>query len=231
MGIFFRMIGRAAVICIVLGCVAQGAFGQGYGSISGTVTDSSGAVIPGATVTATRAGTGLELNTTSSSGGIYAFSSLAPAVYNLSARSKGFETYAEKGIQVRADASLTVNIALKAGASTETVTVAADTAQVDTTTGTLSQVLGGTQMSDLPLEGRNVAALTEEVAGITIAPTAQADQGNTKTFPVVYSISANGTLVGQTNYMLDGGNNVDEYQRQPAFPHARCITGIQHRNQ
>ncbi len=60
------------------------------------------------------------------------------------------------------------------------------------------------------MNGRNAAQLTEEVAGITIAPTAQADQGNTKTFPVVV-ISANGTFVGQTNYMLDGGNNVDEY--------------------
>ena len=79
------------------------------------------------------------------------------------------------------------------------------------TTGTLSQVIGQSQVTDLPLEGRNAAALTEEVAGITIAPTAQADQGNTKTFPVVYSISANCTFVGQTNYMLDGGNNLDEY--------------------
>ena len=61
------------------------------------------------------------------------------------------------------------------------------------------------------MNGRNAAQLTEEVAGITIAPTAQADQGNTKTFPVVVAISANGTFVGQTNYMLDGGNSVDEY--------------------
>ena len=53
--------------------------------------------------------------------------------------------------------------------------------------------------------------LTEEVAGVTFAPDAQADQGNTKTFPSAITISANGTFVGQTNYMLDGGNNVDEY--------------------
>ena len=63
----------------------------------------------------------------------------------------------------------------------------------------------------MPLNGRNAAQLTEEVAGVTIAPPAQADQGNTKTFPTAIAISANGTLTGQTNYMLDGGNNVDEY--------------------
>ena len=57
------------------------------------------------------------------------------------------------------------------------------------------------------------------VAGVTVAPAAQADQGNTKTFPVAFTISANGTLVGQTNYMLDGGNNVDEYTNVNApFP-------------
>jgi hypothetical protein len=93
-------------------------------------------------------------------------------------------------------------------------------------------VIGTSQVSDLAAEGRNVAALTEEVAGITIAPTAQADQGNTKTFPVVYTISANGTFVGQTNYMLDGGNNVDEYTNvNAALPHARCAAGIQRRDQ
>ena len=59
----------------------------------------------------------------------------------------------------------------------------------------------------------------QEVAGVTFAPDAQADQGNTKTFPVAFTISANGTFVGQTNYMLDGGNNVDEYTNVNApFP-------------
>jgi hypothetical protein len=168
-------------------------------------------VIPGATVTATQAGTGLVLTTTSGASGGYVFPTLAPSVYNISATHTGFGAYTEKGLQVRADAALTVNLTLKPGSQTETVSVQADATQVDLTTGTLSQVIGQSQVADLPLEGRNAAALTEEVAGITIAPTAQADQGNTKTFPTAVTISANGTFVGQTNYMLDGGNNVDEY--------------------
>jgi hypothetical protein len=199
------------VVLMALACFPCAAFGQGYGSISGVVSDTTGALVSGAGVTATQVGTGLVLTTVSGAGGEFVFPSLAPSIYNVSASRQGFEAYTEKGVQVRADAAVTVNISLKAGAATETVTVTAETAQVDVTTGTLSQVIGGSQVSDLPLEGRNAAALTEEVAGITIAPTAQADQGNTKTFPVVYTISANGTFVGQTNYMLDGGNNLDEY--------------------
>ena len=139
------------------------------------------------------------------------FPILAPSVYNITVSRAGFELYTEKDVQLRADAAVTVNITLKPGKATETVTVSAENAQVDVTTGTLSQVIGTSQVNDLPLNGRNAAALTEEVAGITIAPPAQADQGNTKTFPMVVAISANGTFVGQTNYMLDGGNNIDEY--------------------
>ena len=61
---------------------------------------------------------------------------------------------------MRADAALTANVTLKTGSTTETVTVTAETAQVDVTTGTLEQVIGTSQVNDLPLNGRNAAALT-----------------------------------------------------------------------
>jgi hypothetical protein len=208
---FLKLIGSLAVVCAVILFVPRSAFAQGYGSISGTVTDATGAVVPAAVVTATQSGTGLMQRTTTSAEGTFVFPTLAPSVYNLSASHAGFEAYTENGLQVRADAALTANMVLKPGSASETVTVSAEAAQVDLTTGTLSQVIGASQVNELPLNGRNAAALTEEVAGITLAPPAQADQGNTKTFPMVVAISANGTFVGQTNYMLDGGNNVDEY--------------------
>ncbi len=200
----------AAAFMFMLG-ISSSLHAQGFGSISGTVTDSTGAVIPGAEVTAIQASTGLTVKTTTSADGTYVFPSLAPSIYNLTASQRGFEVYTEKNLQVRADAAVTANITLRTGAASETVTVSAETAQVDVTTGTLSQVIGTSQVNNLPLNGRNAAQLTEEVAGITLAPPAQADQGNTKTFPMVIAISSNGTFVGQTNYMLDGGNNVDEY--------------------
>jgi hypothetical protein len=187
------------------------ALAQGYGTISGRVTDPTGAVVPDAAVTATQAGTGLVLQTTTNGDGAYVFPSLAPSLYNLSASHPGFRAYSEQGLQVRADAALTANITLQTGSTTETVTVNANAAQVDVTTGTLSQVIGTSQVNNLPLNGRNAASLTTLVAGVAAAPYAQADQGNTKTFPEVVTITANGTFVGQTNYMLDGGNNMDEY--------------------
>src|SRR3984885_2327148 len=212
----FKLVGSLVFVWI---CTPGAAFAQGYGTISGSVTDSTGAAVPGAAVTATQTGTGLVLKTTTTPEGTYVFPSLAPSVYNLSVNHAGFETYTEQGLQVRADGALTANITLQAGSTTETVTVSAQAAQVDLTTGTLEQVIGTTQVNNLPLNGRNAAALTALVAGVTFAPHAQADQGSTKTFPVAFTISANGTRVGQMNYMLDGGNNVDEYTNVNApFP-------------
>ncbi|HTW62131.1 MAG TPA: carboxypeptidase regulatory-like domain-containing protein [Terracidiphilus sp.] len=206
-----KLIGGIAAVCILGMGAPSGLRAQGYGSINGTVTDSTGAVVPGAEVTATQAGTGITVRTTTGGEGTYVIPTLAPSVYNISASHPGFETYTEKALQLRADNALTINITLKAGSTGETVTVNAEPAQVDTTTGTLEQVIGTAQVNDLPLNGRNAAALTEDVAGVTVAPPASADQGDTKTFPTAITISANGTFVGQTNFMLDGGNNVDEY--------------------
>ena len=131
----------------------------------------------------------------------------------------GFSGYLQKGILLQADAAVTQNVSLKTGATTETVTVTSDALQVDTTTGTISQVINSSLVNELPLNGRNAAALTLLVPGVVWAPNQGADQGNQKSFPGVVTISANGTRANQTNYMLDGGNNVDEYTNVNApFP-------------
>lgn len=215
---FQQWIPLAALTLAALLCL-PGARAQGYGSISGTVTDSTGAVIPGAQVTATQQSTALSFRTTTSGAGTFNFPGLAPSVYSLSVKAAGFQTYNESNLLLQANSSLTANATLKPGSASQTVTVNAQAAQVDLTTGTLNEVIGTSQVNNLPLNGRNAATLTAEVAGVTVAPSAQADQGATKTFPVAFTISANGTFVGQTNYMLDGGNNVDEYTNVNApFP-------------
>jgi hypothetical protein len=219
MRILLKLTGVIAVLCALFLLPPGAAFAQGYGSVSGTVTDSSGAIIPGAQVTATQASTGLALKTVTGSAGTYVFPSLAPSVYDITVSHEGFAAYSEKGVQVRADAAVTTNVTLKLGSTNQTVTVSAQAAQVDVTTGTLSQVIDTSQVNNLPLNGRNAASLTALVAGVSVAPSAQADQGATKTFPVAFTITANGTRVGQTNYLLDGGNNVDEYTNVNApFP-------------
>ena len=177
----------------------------------GTVLDSTGAAVPSATVTARQAQTGKTTSVISNATGSYVFPSLPPAEYSLSVSAAGFQNYQQTGIVLQADQSATVDITLHVGGSSQTVTVQSNAAQVDTSTGTLSQVIDASRVNDLPLNGRNAAQLTTLVPGVVAAPNDGGDQGQTKTFPVAVTISANGSRADQTNYMLDGGNNVDEY--------------------
>jgi len=216
---FLKHFRGIVVACVALLGIAHVAVAQGRGTISGTVVDATGASVPSATVILTRVGTGETVTVQTQSGGLYVFPSVPPADYRLDITASGFKKYEQAGVTLQADQSLTVNATLQVGSEQVTVNVEANAPQVNATTGTLSQVIGRQQVNELPLNGRNGAALTTLVAGVVIAPNAQADQGATKTFPVAVTITANGTRVGQTNYMLDGGNNVDEYTNVNApFP-------------
>jgi hypothetical protein len=216
---FLRQIRGTIVVCAVFLCAAQLASAQGLGSISGTVVDSTGSSVPAADVILTQLKTGESITVQTHPDGLYVFPSVSPADYKLDITAHGFKKYEQGGITLQADQSLTLNPILQVGSEQVTVNVEASAPQVNTTTGTLSQVIGQQQVNELPLNGRNAASLTTLVAGVVIAPNAQADQGATKTFPVAVTITANGTRVGQTNYLLDGGNNVDEYTNVNApFP-------------
>ena len=130
----------------------------------------------------------------------------------MSVTAKGFQSYTQTDIVLQADQTLTANVKLQIGSASETVTVTGEVPQVDTTSGTLSQVIDEVRVVDLPLNGRNAATLITLVAGVVDATNEGngVNQGNGKTFPAAVVTSANGTLPNQSNYLLNGGNNVDE---------------------
>lgn len=195
------------------------ALAQGLGRISGLITDSTGAAVPSATVVAVGSTTGTAATVKTNSQGEYVFPALQPSTYNLTVTASGFGNYTQKNVLLEADQAVTVNAALKVGGASEVLDVSSDVPQVDVTTSTLSQVVDTARVNELPLNGRNAAALTTLVAGVVVAPNQASDQGVTKTFPVVVTVTVNGSRANQTNYMLDGGNNVDEYTNVNApFP-------------
>ncbi|HEY4382828.1 MAG TPA: TonB-dependent receptor [Acidobacteriaceae bacterium] len=219
MDVHFKPIRSLVILSVLFVCVVAGASAQGLGSISGTVVDPSGASVGAATVVLTQLKTGATSTLQTHPDGLYVFPSVAPASYRLDVTANGFKKYEQKGVNVLADQSLTLNIALQVGSADVTVTVEANAAQVDTTTGTLSQVIDERRVNDLPLNGRNAATMTTLVPGVVVASSLNIDQGQTKTFPVVAAVTINGTRANQVNYMLDGGNNVDEYTNVNApFP-------------
>ena len=206
-----------AIVSLCFGFSAVSLHAQGYGTISGTVSDSSGAVVASATVTATQTLSGNVMTAVTDKNGRYVFPSLLPAPYTVAVTATGFEMYQQIGIVLQADQALVVNPSLKVGAQSQTVSVSADAAQVDTTTGTLSQVIDQASVEDMPLNGRAAASLITLVAGVVDATNEGngANQGSGKTFSStllnpVQIASVNGTLPNQDNFLLDGGNNVDE---------------------
>lgn len=207
---------------------------QGLGSIVGTVLDPSGAAVAGAKVTATQSATGVSTQAVTNTSGGYVFPALPPTKYDITVSAPGFAAYTQRGATLQADQALTVNVSLKVGGGTTSVTVTTEAPQVDTTTGTLSQVVDTARVNELPLNARNAAQLTTLTPGINVAPNiASIDQGNTKTFPVDILITSNGARTNQTNFLLDGGNNVDEYTNVNApfpFPDALQEFSVQTSN-
>jgi hypothetical protein len=167
-------------------------------------------------------GTGFSRDAISNADGYFVLSSLSPAEYSLTIQAQGFSR-AKQNVTLLANQTLTVNMKLEVGTTSESIVVEGYAAQVDTSTSTLGQVVEGERVTGLPLNGRNVAQLVLTVPGAINAPNGGADQGATKTFPSAVTYSTNGSRQAQISYQLDGGNYVDEYTNvnQPfPFPDA-----------
>jgi hypothetical protein len=219
--------------CSVFLLSSLSAFGQGSGSIVGTVTDPSGAVVPGATVTATDINTGVSRTATTNQQGAYTMSAMRPAQYKVTVEAPAFRTYSQTGVTLLADQTLSVNAQLVVGQTSETVEVTGQEVQVDTSTSTVRNVVDQQRITELPLNGRNAAELTLTTTGATPSTNGGADQGTTKTFPGAVTISVNGARQNQISYQLDGGNYVDEYTNvnQPfPFPDALQEFSVQTSN-
>jgi len=213
----------ATTLLLTVACAMVHA--QGLGTIVGTVTDPSGAVVPNAEVKLVEEGTSASRMATSDAQGYYVFPSLRPSTYSLTVDVRGFATFSHKGITLQADQSATVNVSLSVAQAGQTITVNEGAPLVTTATSTLSEVVDTRRIVDLPLDGRNAASLALITAGSLLAPNADgADQGNTKTLPTAVLVNSNGARQNQTSYRLDGATNTDIYTNvnQP-FPNPDAL--------
>ncbi|MGI8990779.1 MAG: carboxypeptidase regulatory-like domain-containing protein [Bryobacteraceae bacterium] len=185
------------------------AWGQSLGTINGSVIDPSGASIAGASIVATEVATSFARHADSNSEGLFVLSGLRPTRYTLTVTAPSFRQLVQTGIVLEANDALTLTLRLEVGATSETVNVEANAAQVDTTTATIRQVVDSARMVELPLNGRNAAQLTALVAGAVNAPSNNADQGTTKTFPGAVTVSVNGGRQNNIAFNLDGVHSED----------------------
>src|SRR5690242_1207042 len=135
-------------------------------SLRGTVTDASGAAVAAAKVTLSSPDRGIERTATTGAVGGYEFLQLLPGTYQLTVEMAGFRKFEQKGIQLLINTPSTVNVALAVGATSETVEVTGEAAQVNTTDASLGIAFNEGQIKSLPLEGRNVSELLSLQAGV-----------------------------------------------------------------
>jgi hypothetical protein len=128
-------------------------------SISGTVKDSSGASIPGATVTATNTGTGISETRTTNTQGFYSFQSLALGTYVVTVTQKGFKEYQQTDVVLDVNSALTVDAPLQVGQVSEKVEVVANALHVEAVSSQMGEVIEGKEMTDVPLVTRSYTDL------------------------------------------------------------------------
>jgi len=193
------------------------AFAQFNSSIEGTVTDSSGAIVPGATVTVLNEDAGTEQSVTSTSAGYYRVPALPAALYTVRATLTGFKTVVQEHIRLQVAETKTINVTLEAGQVAEQVTVSATAPLVETSQGRVSSVIEESQVKDLPLLGRNffnLVVLTPGVTGRAAGGGQAYAQSNADIFINEYGVNmnANGARTESNNFLVDS-STVSSSQR------------------
>lgn len=178
-----------------------------FGGISGTVTDSSGASIPGAAVTVTNTQTGATFHTTTSGYGYYSVSALIPDTYTVQVSMKGFQSTVVGPVTVQVTQTVTVNASLQVGAVSTKVTVGASAPLIDTTNATIGTVVNNKTVVEVPLNGRNFTQLLEMVPGSV--PT-----GNTFMAAGGSNYAIGGTQAMSNQFTLDGVYDNEEFFNQ-----------------
>jgi hypothetical protein len=210
----FIRFGFLTYVCVGLLLVAASAFAQaGRGGISGTITDPSGAVVQGAEVALLNKATGVTLHATTNSAGLYSFVSLDPGVYQIAASQTGFVTMVQDKITVNVDAVTEVDLTLKVGAATETITVTEATQLVEPSNSTVGTLITSATIDRVPLVSRNVYDLVQLSAGVSAvngSPNSSDSMESIQNISIgrpgvdVSADTFNGSLVGSVYYMLDG---------------------------
>ena len=168
-------------------------------TLSGTVTDSSGAVIPNATVTITQTTTNAAREVQSDQSGNYSVTSLQAGTYTVSVTSKGFESYLAKNVVLNVADKRGLNIQLKAGSTSTTVTVEAAAIAVDTESSAQAGTITGQQIRELELAGRNFQQLVSLQPGVVSQMGDESSAGNT-------ALSVNGARTNANNWTIDGSD-------------------------
>ena len=180
------------------------------GRFSGAVTDASGAAVPQALVTALNSETGLKLSERTNVEGRFVLYPLPPGVYDITARKEGFHTFVISGLKVDVSETVARNISLEVGAMTQSVSVTAEAASIQTDSPSVEATIDRGQIEELPLNGRDFNQLVLLSAG-----SVDNNTGGNNDFG---SVALNGNRTYGNAYLVDGTTNTNSYQGTAAAP-------------
>jgi hypothetical protein len=206
----------ASLLCAsVFALVAQ----TQTGTISGTITDAQDAVVAGAKIEIKNVGTNATFRTQSNDSGYYTAPGLTVGDYEVVAELQGFKRGVRSGITLQVNQNAQVNFRLEVGALSESVSVTAEAALVDTGSATLGTVIENRRVRDLPLNGRNALALTLLNPGV-VSNAGPLNSGFGDRGTQLSTISINGSPSSMNNQTLDGNNNILSYAGEVGIPPA-----------
>jgi hypothetical protein len=186
-------------------------------AIEGTITDTSGGVVPGATLTITNEETGVSQSGATSASGYYRFPALGGGLYTVRASLTGFKTVVQEHVRLQAAETKTINLALEVGTTEEQVTVRAAAPLIETAQGRVSGLIEESQVKQLPLVGRNffnLVVLTPGVTGRATGGTQAYAQSNADLYNNEFGVNmnANGARAESNNFLIDS-STVSSSQR------------------
>ncbi len=202
-GVLHALLAFAAALCI---CAVPAIYAQtsATGALTGTVTDPSGAVIAGATVTATNAGTGQTRTVATDANGAYKFSLLPPGNFDVKFSAQGFQTAEVPSVTVNVTETPVLNRALQIGSQEQQVTVQSNAQTIQTQNATVGQLVGSHEVTTLPLSSRNYTQVLNLSPGV-VNNVASASGFGTGT----QDVNVNGSDSQQNNYHMDGASIVN----------------------
>jgi hypothetical protein len=195
---------RLALLGVMIAFAVPASAQSTYGIIVGVVADGSGAVMPGATVTATNTATGLSRTVTTGSQGDFRIINLLPGTYDVIVEMSGFRKATSNGLVVRVNESVRVDFAMQVGELAETVEVLARAPLLETSSATVGKVITNEKIVELPLNGRDFTQLTLLLPG-------GAPFGRNGIIIGGSRVAVTGNRADQNNYTLDGVNNNETF--------------------
>ncbi|HKE26636.1 MAG TPA: carboxypeptidase-like regulatory domain-containing protein [Bryobacteraceae bacterium] len=207
---------RLAALCAVFACLLSAQ--EFRSTLTGRVTDPSGAVVAGARVAAIEQATNTRYDTVSNSDGFYTFPLLLQGTYRLTAEVKGFKKYLQTGIVIGTDVRVAQNIVLSVGDTSDSVTITADAPPLETVKASMGQVITTHELANLPLDGHT--ALDVEFFGFGVVNQSNRDSNGPSSQGGLATLSMGGAPSGANEYLLDGVPNIGTQGttgRRPAF--------------